>query len=97
VKHNIPFTEYVLPHGRQKTTYFQTDNDEVFAKAQQIIDAGYVFEIETLRTGEVSATIVDPVEEMDAAITVMPNDIHANAQIAAMIMKFDPTKPTEKE
>jgi hypothetical protein len=86
-KFEIPFTQYLLPDGRKSRTTMET-NREVYAKAQRILSAGLVFEIEVLRTGDVSATIVDPIEEIDVDITVGRNDHTLADNISEMIMRF---------
>lgn len=92
----VPFTQYLLPRGEKQSVYLPVDK-ETFKKAQEITEAGYQFEIEVLRTGEVSATIMDPILEMDAAITVGLNDASCPQRSREMIMNFQPRPKAERE
>lgn len=66
----IPFTQYLRPYGRKREmTYFTTK--EVWDKAQEVIKAGFSFEIEELSTGKISATISD--EDGDYHIMLFDN------------------------
>jgi hypothetical protein len=92
----IPFTKYTLPNG-QKSQIYLPGSPEVKQKADAIMAEGYVFEIEILRTGEVSATIMDPIQEMDADIIIADNDQHLPRKVCAMIMRFQPKPKRERE
>lgn len=83
----VPFTQFLLPDGRQKEIEISLDPD-VEAKAQDIIAAGYKFEIEILRTGIISATIADPIQEEDVAHALMRNGIQVPPGITKMIENF---------
>lgn|SRR5690242_20265572 len=54
----IPFTQYERPNGK-KTHIEITRPEAIETMAQEIIDKGYVFECEKLRTNEVSFTVTD--------------------------------------
>ena len=84
---SISFTQYLRPNGRKVSV--QTDLDpETEAKAHKLIAAGYAFEIEELRTGQVSATIVHPDKDYDCAITVCKNGPDVPVAITKMIKEF---------
>ena len=57
---HIEFTKYTLPDGAQNIWTFPTTSEELKNKAEEIIKAGFMFDIETVSTGEVIATIADP-------------------------------------
>lgn len=60
----IPLTQYLLPDGRKTQTGIQLDQ-ETEDLAKKIIADGYRFEIEMLRTGEISMEIVKDVPDPD--------------------------------
>jgi len=68
----IPFRRYHLPNGRQTEEVFSCANEEVVRQAQTIIDQGYRFECEFLRTGEFSVTCFDIEDEVDICIEFVP-------------------------
>lgn len=93
----IPFTQYMLPDGRTEPVFTRNPEfytDEVYDKAQKILDAGYTFGVEMLMTGQVIATIEDRKEEVDVEICIASNDKMVSKEIAAMILRF---KIPEKE
>lgn len=54
----ITFTQFMRPRGHE--AYVQIDRPEdIGQKARQLNDAGYVFEIEVLTTGEISMEVVN--------------------------------------
>ena len=83
----IRFTQYLRPHGGRETIYTERP-DHIVAMADDIIKRGYVFEVETLTTGEVSLTIADPAEGIDVAIRVVPNGPQVPEAIDDMISRF---------
>lgn len=85
----ITFTQYILPRGDRRYTEIELEK-EVEEKAKSLIEKGYRFEIEILRTGQVSATIVHPSDEYDAAITVCQNGPEVPVAITKMIREFTP-------
>lgn len=50
----IPFTQYLMPDGRQKDIGFPCESNDVYRKAMSLIERGAVFEAEVLSTGHVS-------------------------------------------
>ena len=82
----IPFTQYKLPDGRRVEIQIERPT-AVAEKAQRIIAAGYVFECEVLRNGEVSFTITDP-EEGDLAFQVCANGSAVPAAVDRLIERF---------
>lgn len=85
---SIPFTQYLRPYGRKVAVSIEME-PEVEAKAQQIIDAGFVFEIEQLSTGQVSATIADPRTDEDVKYaSIVPNGPRVPEAIKLMILEF---------
>lgn len=92
----IPFTQYVLPDGRQKPVSIEVACD-VAEKAASIIASGLRFECEILRTGHVSLTIHDPDEGDDVAIKVLPNGPGITEAVEAMVRGFKPVTPAGEE
>ena len=70
---NIPFTQYLRPNG--KITYIQIDmeDQELHDKAETIIEAGYHFDIEVLRTGMISMTCERDPDQGEVYIQVCRN------------------------
>lgn len=67
----IPFTQFLMPDGRR--THVEIDRPpEIEAKAHSLIQCGCRFEIEMLRTGQISMT-VERGEDETLAIEVCPN------------------------
>lgn len=85
---SIPFTQYILPHGRREAVTIQVP-DAIGTKANKIIAAGYRFECEVLTTGHASFTIHDPTEEYDVAIKICANGPNVSDTVAALINEFD--------
>ena len=83
--YEIEFTQYLLPDGRKVPTFFQTEDKEIYDKAQAIITAGYRFECEILRNGVCSFTITD---ERDEAIELAPNGPAVVDAINKLILEF---------
>ena len=86
---DIPFTQHLMPDGRKSAVTIEID-EPTYRKAMQIIDAGFVFEVELLsdyRT--MSATITEP-RLGDAAICTAENGPDVPVKIKAMIERFDP-------
>jgi hypothetical protein len=94
--HTVMFTQYLLPHGKKVPNEFETTK-EVADKAKTISDLGYVFEIEILRNGMVSATIGDPIEELDLAFAIHSNGPGLEHAIDKMIMDFSPATILQTE
>lgn len=85
----IPFTEFVLPHGRTREQWIEVD-PSVADKARTIIARGFRFECELLRTGQVSLTITDP-EDGDADIRVVPNGPGVREAVEDLVRQFELT------
>ncbi len=82
----IPFTQYLLPNGRKiETGIFRPD--EIYEKAMDIIDAGFRFEAEILRTGEVSITITDN-DDVDVDIEVVENGPDVLLAVDQLVNRF---------
>jgi hypothetical protein len=81
--HMIPFTQYLLPDGRKKSTFIGVHID-VADRAREIIAKGLAFECELLTTGEASFTITDP-EKGDLDIRVVPNGPGVREAIEEMV------------
>ena len=84
--YEIPFTTYTLPHGRKSSDKFVTTITDVYNQALDIIEAGFHFEFEVLRTGDASFTIGD--EDGDYAHLVILNKDHLQtvAKVEAWIL-----------
>lgn len=66
----IQFTQYLRPNGRKSQVTIER-SAEIEVKAQKIIDAGYNFECEVLRTGEIHLDCCNM--EREIAVEVVPN------------------------
>lgn len=88
---SIPFTQFSLPKGERRAISIMVA-PAAAAKAQTIIAAGFTFECEVLRSGNVSLTITHP-EKGDLAIRVRRNDRRSIvAAVEEMVRDFDPAK-----
>lgn len=87
----IEFTQYLLPDGKRVTNPFVTTK-EIAQMGEDLIKAGYRFEVEILTTGDISATIVgkipDSEEDGDVAQIVIPNDPNVGVRVDEMISRF---------
>ena len=81
----IPFTQYMLPHGRKKQVSIERP-DEIGRLATRIQRAGYWFECEVLSTGDVSFTITD--DDADHDIEVCPNGPAVPGRVDELISRF---------
>jgi hypothetical protein len=52
----IPFTQFLRPNGEKRSVSIERPAD-IAEKAFKLIDAGYTFEIEELRTGDISMEV----------------------------------------
>jgi hypothetical protein len=80
----LEFIQYCLPGGRRKPASCEV-SDEMGAMADKIIEKGFRFECEILRSGEVSLTISDPEEERDVCIKICENGPKVNECRDALI------------
>ena len=85
----IPFTQYVMPDGRKEPVEISRP-EAIEVKARQIIASGFRFEVEMLKTGEVSMTITND-KDGDVAIEVVPdNGPGIPEAVDRMIMNWRP-------
>lgn len=85
----IPFTQYVLPHGRKREETIERPA-EIEALAQKFIDAGGRYECEVLTTGEVSFTAVfcdEDGDEQDVEIEICANGPAVRDAVDAIVRK----------
>ena len=82
----IPFTQYMLPNGRQVATFFECEKG-LDSKVREILDAGFRFTCEILSTGKIAVYISD--EEEGFALEVCANGPEIGRMIKGMIEKFD--------
>lgn len=87
--YKIPFTQYMRPNGRPVPVLHITHRADVFDKAGKITAEGFSFEIETLTTGEVSATIGDEHGDYAHIVCANTSEAHVRDRIGDMIMNFD--------
>lgn len=64
---SIPFTQFLLPDGRQQHIHIACEPD-LEAMAVEILKAGYVFEIEMLQTGQISMEVIKRKPDDDAEV-----------------------------
>lgn len=84
---DIPFTQFLMPDGRESQVTIDRP-DDIAAKAQEIIAAGYRFECEMLSDyTTISLTITDP-DEGDVEIEIVPNGPEVPVAIDNMIKRF---------
>lgn len=83
----IPFTQYMLPHGRKVSVSIEVA-DDVAAKAAELIAQGVCFECEVLTTGQVSLTITDP-DLGDLDIRIRQNGPGIREAVEDMVRQFD--------
>lgn len=89
----IPFTQYLLPHGREKAIFINRD-DLVGQRAGELIEDGLRFESEILRSGEVSLTIHDPETDEDIAIEITQNGPDVPKAVDRLILGFKAEEAT---
>lgn len=83
----IPFTQYLRPNGRR--AFVEIDRpDKIVDIAENLIKAGYCFEVEHLTTGQASFTIHDVNNDVDVAIAVVPNGPEVPEAVDQMIEGF---------
>lgn len=85
---SIPFTQYLMPDGRIRQIAIDRPKD-ICDKALDIIKAGYRFEAEMLRTGEISLTIFCIADEEDVDIEVIPNGPEVPLAVDRLITRFN--------
>ncbi len=85
---NIPFTQFLLPDGRQRPVMWECTSHEQEVKARALMDAGARFECEVLQTGAVSLTveIVDnDGEDQTLGHEICPNDEKVIQSVAKLV------------
>jgi hypothetical protein len=81
----IPFTLYIPPHGRWDTLDYEVSK-EVGKLASELIEAGYHFDAEILRTGEISLTCERNGEDEECvAIEIVPKNTIPLAYIETLV------------
>jgi hypothetical protein len=83
---NIPFTQFLRPNGKRREVLIDRP-DEIAAKAQAIMEAGFRFEIEELTNGYVNMTVSD--DNSDYARELCPNGPRVPRTVDALIEAFD--------
>lgn len=92
----IPFTQFLLPDGRQRPTSIAVD-DETFSQYEKVAAAGLRMTVELLSNGMVSQCIEDP-ELGDFDCVVSSNGPDVPGKLKEMLMRFDPASiPAWKE
>lgn len=86
----IPFTQYLLPHGRKREVSINRPKD-VYDKAMDIIKNGFCFEIEILNNGLVSMTITD--DDGDQDYEIVSNGPEVPMAVDRMITRFYERQP----
>ena len=81
----IPFTQFLLPDGRQKPATLPV-SAKLARVARELIEGGHEFHAEILTTGEVSLTCFDPREEVDIAIEVCANGPEVPKAVERLIL-----------
>lgn len=89
----IPFTQYLLPDGRQAPVWI-VRTPEVHKKAQEIIDALFQFECEMLTTNECHLTISD--DFGDYAHEIVLNGPNVPDAVDRLVNNFDITAALEQ-
>jgi len=83
----IPFTQYLLPHGRKVEVSIERPKD-VYDKAMDIIKTGHRFEVEILITGLVHMTITNDDDDQDQDGEIVNNGPEVPTAVDKMIMRF---------
>lgn len=71
----IPFTQFLMPDGRQRPMIIDRP-DDIGEKAKQLIDSGCRLEIEMLQTGKISMTVER--DRSDGEIDLLAQEICSN-------------------
>lgn len=86
----VGFTQYMMPNGRKVPVSITLEGPiELESKVQSILDAGLSFGIEMLTTGQISMTIEDIANGMDADIRVCNNGPGVPEKVKELIMGFN--------
>ena len=82
----IPFTQFLLPDGRQRKTSFECPIG-LENKVTQLLDAGSSFEVEMLQAGLISLTV--EFEKPNGEIETLSHEISSNdLQIDNAVVKL---------
>ena len=81
---SIAFTQYLRPFGRRQSVSIDVPA-EVEALASRLIAAGYVFEVEVLRTGHVSMDCSRPGDDEPVAHEVVENGQNVPNAVARLV------------
>lgn len=81
---SIAFTQYLRPDGRRQPVSIDAA-PEVEALAARLVEAGYVFEVEVLRTGQVSMDCSRPGDDMPVAMEVVENGPNVPNAVARLV------------
>ena len=85
----VPFTQFLMPNGRQEATSIDVDDAE-FAAYQMVKALGFRMTVEMLSDySTVSQTIEDP-ELGDFDMEICPNGPEVPRRLSAMLLRFDP-------
>jgi len=85
VQFNIPFTQYLLPHGRKNEVSIERSKD-IYDKAMDIIEAGHCFEVEMLNNGLIHMTITNNDDDQNGEI--VNNGPEVPIAVDRMISRF---------
>jgi hypothetical protein len=80
---SIPFTQYLMPDGREKQVWWEPTSPEEAARARELLDQGALFTSELLQTGEASFTI--ELEDEILASAIAPNGPEVVKAVSDMI------------
>jgi hypothetical protein len=90
MKHEIPFTQFLLPDGRTRPTSIMVDDAE-FEAWKKLTALGFRMTVELLRNGMVSQCIEDTeLGDFDCVVTTNGPDVPA--KLSKMLLRFDPSK-----
>lgn len=80
----IPFTQFVLPKGQRKQTTIERP-PHIETMAFELIEAGFRFESEILRTGEIHMVCNHPNDEGDIATVLCDNGPDVLGQVDELV------------
>lgn len=85
-RRGIPFTQYLMPFGEPRPQWIDRP-DDIEDKSRQVIAAGGRFEVEMLRSGDISFEVVRDAdgETESVAAKVCPNGPAVLAAVDALV------------
>ncbi len=93
MKHEIPFTQFLRPNGRQVPTSVMVGDAE-YAAYQKLASMGFRLTVEQLMNGIVSQCIEDPeLGDFDSVLT--QNNEQVKIQLSKMLLRFNCTTAEE--